>query len=613
MVSCSKDENIEYDDSASSNEQLNQPIEFRQDNNSNSDISSLKQTVLGSKRTNPYSISNINIAAQMLYGNQRFSATHEYVKFSPTTQDHLADLNQWAHEQRLAVFDYPLEYEVVEEGDYYVDPEVSDPVFTYQYAVIPMGRNFPSVPFIIIEEIYLDQSNPFVLAQSFKNTGHEDDILSDVLLGGIRVNDLENLEGYNFPNNPNIDCPPGCEPILVIDDTSILGDEVVYVWECDCSGDGNNNPPSQNDCGCDMPSDDRIPAGCLQVMNDQGNFEEVKIAKIKLKNNWYSSDIVFTDEQGCWEHDERFSKRISLQVIFENDNLKVRNTGYWWGLKVTRNRKREIPNPPYNNILTQFDEELQRREWACSHTLNADIEYRNAVTFDGVPLPRTRINYLLHAGEGSASAAMLQNNPFNSWAAFLAAFKFPLIGILTTKLHPDITNQYGRGESASSVKDVNSHELGHASHYSLVGENYWVGYRNHIISNGGYGEFGNFNPGSDPGKVALGEAIGNYTQQIYGYINGNDESEAFENGFIPTGLMFDLVDDMPDIIIDPITGNSVQDNVSGFTPRMIFNALTPNITDIRQFRNRLRALHFNDTNNNIFDYNNLTNAYDVFN
>ena len=345
---------------------------------------------------------------------------------------------------------------------------------------------------------------------------------------------------------------------------------------------------------------------CQMVINRQ-------LLKIKLKNNWYSSDIVYTNARGCWAHGEKYSNRISMQVIFENENLKVRNTTYWLGIRVTKSPKRMINNPPYNNILTQFDDKEDRREWACSHTLNTDYEYRQAVVIDGVPLPRTRINYLLKPGDGDASAAMLQNNPFNSWLAFLVAMKFPIGTLLTTGLQPDITNQYALKENYKSFKDVTVHELGHASHYSLVGESYWIGYRDHIIINDGYGDFGSFKVGSSPGKVALGEAIGNYAQVTYGYINRNPEKSTFENGFIPDGLMYDLEDSNQDPITDPITSTIIQDKVSGFTPAMIFNALRPNVVNINSFGNRLRSLHLNDTNNNFNDFNNLIDVYDVFN
>jgi hypothetical protein len=84
--------------------------------------------------------------------------------------------------------------------------------------------------------------------------------------------------------------------------------------------------------------------------------------------------------------------------------------------------------------------------------------------------------------------------------------------------------------------------------------------------------------------------------------------------FIPRGLMWDLRDNAVDFVVDP-NNPSIWgwDNISGFTPNMIFNGLTPNVNNIRNFRDRLRTLHLGDTPNNAADFNNLVDIYDVFN
>ena len=46
---------------------------------------------------------------------------------------------------------------------------------------------------------------------------------------------------------------------------------------------------------------------------------------------------------------------------------------------------------------------------------------------------------------------------------------------------------------------------------------------------------------------------------------------------------------------------------------MIFNGLTPNVNDVRTYRDRLRTLHLGDTPNNAADFNNFVDLYDVFN
>lgn len=43
------------------------------------------------------------------------------------------------------------------------------------------------------------------------------------------------------------------------------------------------------------------------------------------------------------------------------------------------------------------------------------------------------------------------------------------------------------------------------------------------------------------------------------------------------------------------------------------SGLTPNVEDIRAYRDRLRTLHLGDTPNNAADFNNFVDIYDVFN
>jgi len=262
--------------------------------------------------------------------------------------------------------------------------------------------------------------------------------------------------------------------------------------------------------------------------------------------------------------------------------------------------------------------------WAGAHTLNTVVDYRLRVAADGIAPPRHGLNIHNCANNGRPAAPMLQDNPYNSWVVFLLNFFPPaynFYNVLSSSLHPDIVIKYGDNDFASRVITDIYHELGHASHHRVVGETYWVGYRNHIINNNGYGAFGDFSLlGSDPGKVALGEAFGNYIANRYGTTANGGDLVSFDlsttgaENFIPRGLMFDLVDNTNDIIIDPNDGSSTVDNITGFTPAMIFDGLSDPFTDdIRKFRNRLRILHLQNTPNSLTDYNNFLDQYDVFN
>jgi len=147
-----------------------------------------------------------------------------------------------------------------------------------------------------------------------------------------------------------------------------------------------------------------------------------------------------------------------------------------------------------------------------------------------------------------------------------------------------------------------------------VGESYWIPFRAHVVNNGGDGTFPNFN-GNNAEFVALGEAVAEYIEEIYGPISGGDNNE-WRGNFIPAGMLLDLEDpiDNAEIIADfndPTI--NILDVTEGFTREMLFNPLTSDVRSIRQYRDRLRTLHLQDTPNNINDFNNLIDVYDVFN
>jgi len=491
-----------------------------QNNNENSRI------VLGAKRENPYSLENINLAGKEFYGENHpnYQATHNYIKFNPSSQDDVNALETWELSTKIPLFDFPIEYEVLSEGAIYVDSDVTDTLFYSLYGAIPLGINLPPVSFVEIEELYLDSSDPFLMAQSYWLTNNRAQINRGIIKGGISVDTLtaifDDLGGddeiLDFPNIPEIPtnpCPEGFDWALVVDDQPGPNGEIVFFWECQVIV--NPPDPELNACNCPIPLNEDIPAGCIRVDFD-GEMVPVEIATVKLKGSWFRSELLFISEGGCWRSTDEYDE-VKMWVRFINNNVKSRDTRHFVGLKAVQDFVENFELPPYNNILVEYESAVadntsqERRYWAASHTLNTINQYINQAGGDGIPSPRPDLIWLNRAGNGGAAAPMLQGNYFSSWPAFFAAFYFTTPFSLSVSNLPDIINQYSEGEGANVFTGVGFHELGHASHHSLVGESYWFGYRNHIINNFGYGSFGNFNGNCCAERVALGEAIGNFT------------------------------------------------------------------------------------------------------
>lgn len=576
-----------------------------------------KKTVLGRKRRNPFALENFKQAKVNIYGSGTMpvEATHLYVKFKPTEQEHLAVLEDWEITQEIPLFDFPLEYEIVAMGEQYVDPEVSEAMFTYKYGSIPVDTELPTVPYEVVDKLYLGKDYPLVLAESFRLTGNEAEA-ETYLVGehGIDVGILGDEPVGLLPMIP--ECGPGCDAVLIIEPGSM---PPAFEWICECDDDGGD-VPEINDCGCPVPWSNNKPAGCVQVDKDGGEVP-VKDATVIVKDNWFFSKKRSTTEEGCWLVDEAFSGTMWMWIKFANENVKAKNLANSLGIKTLRDYIGKFTGSALNNISVFYSSgetnnlSVARMYWAASHTLNTVYEYRELAAAEGMPLPKQGLNWIDMPGNGGAGAPMLQGVVFNSWISVLAAFAMPGPYIFSVPFLPDIVNQYGEAESAFSNNGVAFHELGHASHYEKVGESYWLSYRQHIIANNGYGSFGDFAPNSHIGHCALGEAVAGYVGASFGGTVEGSENGEWEENFIPEGLLHDLEDDSPgDTVTDPnFPTISGPDNISGFSTNMFFNALNPQVTNIREFRDELGALHLSDTPNSLSDYNTFVDIYDVFN
>lgn len=114
-------------------------------------------TVMGKPRINPFSVVNMTGAWNSLYKQNRVTLpkTHTYIKAKPQRDKDLETFRKYTLQNKIPFFDFPLDYEVISMGDYYVDPSITKAEYIYQYAVIPVGTNLPNVPYDIIDDLLL--------------------------------------------------------------------------------------------------------------------------------------------------------------------------------------------------------------------------------------------------------------------------------------------------------------------------------------------------------------------------------------------------------------------------------------------------------------------------
>jgi hypothetical protein len=123
---------------------------------------SSKKIKLGKKLKNPYSVKNMKkayegIKSKKLSGkiinNLNISTTHYYIKFIPKD---IIELDMIDNDSTIVTYEYPLDYEILEMGDYYHDPEVPASQPTYQYASIPFGQQIPDgVEYTVLADLFI--------------------------------------------------------------------------------------------------------------------------------------------------------------------------------------------------------------------------------------------------------------------------------------------------------------------------------------------------------------------------------------------------------------------------------------------------------------------------
>jgi len=120
------------------------------------------EVILGKKKKNPYSVKNMIIAQSFINKKlgkknttDNIKTTHLYIVFNPTTKEHLNKLIELSKNDDIALFNYPMDYEVIQEGSYYLDKSVSDIRFNPIYTAVTIDFNIPDVPYKVLEKLYI--------------------------------------------------------------------------------------------------------------------------------------------------------------------------------------------------------------------------------------------------------------------------------------------------------------------------------------------------------------------------------------------------------------------------------------------------------------------------
>ena len=138
------------------------------------------QTILGEQLEDPYALKNMKQAYSNLKSANSetpdvdIQPTHTYIRFLPKNEEEWTILKS---DTSLVLYDYPLNYEIVNLGTYYHDPSLPDSAITYQYCVVPIGYVIPNVQNELLYEVYIPSEDD---STSLKSTNTGNKFLTDL-------------------------------------------------------------------------------------------------------------------------------------------------------------------------------------------------------------------------------------------------------------------------------------------------------------------------------------------------------------------------------------------------------------------------------------------------
>ena len=140
--------------------------EFTNDESLNAlQLESGHQTLLGNKLENPYSIENMQRALDILSekseykSNIQLSPSHLYIKFKP---ENYAEYSILKADSNLILYDYPLDFEIIQLGEFYHDPAIPLDKPTYLYCAVKIDQKLPKVNYDILAHLFIpDEDDDF--------------------------------------------------------------------------------------------------------------------------------------------------------------------------------------------------------------------------------------------------------------------------------------------------------------------------------------------------------------------------------------------------------------------------------------------------------------------
>ena len=399
---------------------------------------------LGKQLLNPYSVTRMQAAVNFynnVVPNSRFQqkiipATHLYIKFSPTTEDHLIILDSLDNDlnnKDVVLQDYPLDYLIINEGDYFVDPQDEQDLYHDIYTTVPEDFNFPdNLPYTILEYLYQPPLEEIEIETiALVQAGWQEDIIEDY---GSEI--LERDLPY-FLNNTSREA---------------------------------------------MRAPKFTPRGRVTIRNTRtGNEEPLRRAKISTgRGIWWR--YTYTDEDGDFTATKRYRGKVRIRAKWRGTEVSVRRTlNEMLGIQVSDHL---MTLRRSSNNRTKLIEPHHEHLWYKGTVHNGIMTYNDFVNETNIGFPhQSSVVWAWKNGDAS-STPMLHRYPQLPYYAVLTAYSqiavwgtisSAYIGMIPPWIRPDqiladLDGKEVNGEvSTGRIEQLVFHESAHYSHARKIG------------------------------------------------------------------------------------------------------------------------------------------------
>ena len=311
------------------------------------------QMILGNRLTNPFTVENMKLAVASLKRSDprafdflpdSISPTHYYVRFLPQTQQHLDLLFS---DSSIALTDFPLDCEILQEGSFYHDPSLPQNEFTYLYSAVPADFKFPD---------------------------------------GIGVERLANLF-----------IPSSIHPILDKSGRSEI-DKTVDAIEDEAFVIAGMETETSADIGNARQKSKWTPAGKVTVWDDRLNkFIPLKGVKIQARR-WFEVKQAITDDNGFYTMSGSFRGEANYRLLFERSKFDIRS-GTFGQAKINGPKKRGDWNVEISGRTLEF---------FYAHVFRAAMRYYYG-EMAGLARPSFHLKYSVFDKKGNHAARNIGN------------------------------------------------------------------------------------------------------------------------------------------------------------------------------------------------------------